>query len=183
MFSTLGSHTGLQLKMQVWHLGRKASWKTKDLIKPKTSHVRCWLSQKGWASVGLSVAGLVWIQLGTQLLNNTTGQAKYMVRSVSRWAWTALASAWWSRPLLHHVLYPPGGTWLGRPPSEHSRLVQILTQSVCSTGRCDTASGKDGLSPGCSMTTQVEVKLSGVGDIPVPAGMFPLFPTRSFLSV
>lgn len=66
-----------------------------------------------------------------------------------------------------HVLYPPGGTWLGRPPGEHSKLGQGSTQSVCSARRCDTAgrsesaahrkkndchpkargSGKDGLSP------------------------------------
>lgn len=38
-----------------------------------------------------------------------------------------------------HVLYPPGGTWLGRPPGEHSKLGQVSTQSVCSVRRCDTA--------------------------------------------
>lgn len=38
-----------------------------------------------------------------------------------------------------HVLYPPGGTWRGRPPGERSRLALVWTQSVCSARRCDTA--------------------------------------------
>ena len=42
-----------------------------------------------------------------------------------------------------HVLYPPGGTWLGRPPGEHSKLARVLTQSVCSTRMSDTACTSD----------------------------------------
>lgn len=41
------------------------------------------------------------------IVNMTTRQAKYMVRSVSWWTWTALASAWWSRPLLCPEVWLP----------------------------------------------------------------------------
>lgn len=34
-------------------------------------------------------------------------QAKYMVRRVSWWTWTALAKAWWSRPLLWPDVWLP----------------------------------------------------------------------------
>lgn len=34
-------------------------------------------------------------------------QAKYMVRKVSWWTWTALAKAWWSRPLLWPDVWLP----------------------------------------------------------------------------
>ena len=77
-----------------------------------------------------------------------------------------------------HILYPPG---------EHSKLVRILTQSMCSACRCDTAgrsesaahqkkndchpkargSGRTACPLDASMTAQVEVKLSGVGDLRV----------------
>lgn len=40
-------------------------------------------------------------------VNTTARQAKYMVRSVSWWTWTALASAWWSRPLLCPEVWLP----------------------------------------------------------------------------
>lgn len=34
---------------------------------------------------------------------------------------------------------PPGGTWPGRPPGEHSTPAPGWTRSVCSARRCDTA--------------------------------------------
>lgn len=88
-----------------------------------------------------------------------------------------------------HALYPPDGTWRGRPPGEHSRLGQVWTQSACSAHRCDTAgrsesaahqkrsdchpkargSEKDGLSPE-RITTRPLPRTTTI-IIPVKTGM------------
>lgn len=102
------------------------------------------------ASVGLSAAGLVWIQL-------------CLVRS--RWTWedvkqsTSCAACPGAPGLPSQVLgglchcsgqkcgflqhyrapYPPDGTWLWRPPGERSRRGQGWRRSACSARRCGTA--------------------------------------------
>lgn len=212
----MGSHTGLQLRTRV-ESGTEGILGEELRLSPR----------RLGSSAGCHGAGVGWSECRWSRVNptphtivNTTRQAKYMVRSVSWWTWTALASAWWSRPLLCpevwlpsalgtgtetagqlgqappprlgratpprlgqlltgssqgpglglrllpvgkqrpqpvseatpagtggrrgepltcHVLYPPGGTWPGRPPGERSTLARGWTQSACSARRCDTA--------------------------------------------
>lgn len=71
----------------------------------------CW-SKCSWSHVNPTL-------YCTELLNIKTCQAKYIVRNVSWWTWTALASAWWSLPLLWPEVWLPSalkekGGWGGR---------------------------------------------------------------------
>lgn len=72
------------------------------------------------SSAGCHGAGVRWSECRWSRVNptphtivNTTCQAKYMVRSVSWWTWTALASAWWSRPLLCPEVWLPSALGTG----------------------------------------------------------------------
>lgn len=79
----------------------------------------CW-SECSWSHVNPT-----WC---AQSLNTRTCQAKYMVRSVSWWTWTALANAWWSRPLLCPEVWLPSALQGHRKEREREHNTAFVWQ-------------------------------------------------------
>lgn len=87
---------GFESSVKFWTEGFLANGKANQIGRCIT---QCW-SKCSWSRVNPTLRR-------TESPNIKTCQAKYIVRNVSWWTWTALASAWWSLPLLWPDVWLP----------------------------------------------------------------------------